>query len=122
MKNPRVNDFDPKAAPPLRSPMDDLPIIEAPKKEVTEPTTVSPIYAKAIITTEETTEETVVATNERFTERTKIRHTFDILADQLLALREIAVEREKVFGKRALLGELVQEALDLFIAKERNKE
>lgn len=63
-----------------------------------------------------------VSTTEQSVERRKVRHTFDILADQLLTLKEIAIGREKTFGKRALLGNLVQEALDLFIAKERNKE
>lgn len=59
---------------------------------------------------------------QRTFERTKIRHTFDIFADQLLSLRHIALERETVFGERVLLGDIVQEALDLFITKERNKE
>ena len=53
--------------------------------------------------------------------RTKIRHTFDIFADQLLSLREIAIEQEKMFGERVLLGELAQQALDMFITKEKNK-
>lgn len=69
-----------------------------------------------------TNEKTVKRTDERLNERTKIRHTFDILADQLLSLREIALEREKLFGSRVLIGDLVQEALDMFITKERNKE
>ena len=69
-----------------------------------------------------TEERTMKRTDERCNERTKIRHTFDILADQLLSLREIALEREKVFGSRVLIGDLVQEALDMFITKERNKE
>ena len=61
-------------------------------------------------------------TIERRFERTKVRHTFDILTGQLLNLREIVIAREKTFGKRVLLGDLVQEALDMFIAKERNNE
>lgn len=71
---------------------------------------------------EATDERTMKRTKERLMERTKIRHTFDILADQLLSLREIALEREKIFGSRVLIGDLVQEALDMFITKERNKE
>jgi hypothetical protein len=67
-------------------------------------------------------ETTNVPTNERTFHRRKIRHTFDIFDDQLLSLKEIAIERQKVFGERVLLGDLVQEALDLFISKERNKE
>jgi hypothetical protein len=54
--------------------------------------------------------------------RTKIRHTFDIYEDQLLSLKEINLNREKLFGQRVLLGDTVQEALDMFITKERNKE
>jgi hypothetical protein len=66
-------------------------------------------------------EETNVPTNQRTFLRKKIRHTFDIYDDQLLSLREIALERQKIFGERVLLGDLVQEALDMFISKERNK-
>ncbi len=57
----------------------------------------------------------------RSPERQKIRHTFDIFADQLMSLREISIEQEKLFGERVLLGDLVQQALDMFISKERNK-
>jgi hypothetical protein len=67
-----------------------------------------------------------VPTNEqplkRSFQRKKIRHTFDIYYDQLLSLRELALSREMLFGERVLLGDLVQEALDMFITKERNKE
>jgi hypothetical protein len=54
--------------------------------------------------------------------RTKIRHTFDIYEDQLLSLKEINLNREILFGQRVLIGDTVQEALDMFITKERNKE
>ncbi len=60
-------------------------------------------------------------TNVRTNERTKIRHTFDIYKDQLRSLRGISLERETATGKRILLGDLMQEALDLFIEKERTK-
>lgn len=67
-------------------------------------------------------EQTNVSTNERHKKRPKIRHTFDIFADQLISLREITLEREKKFGERVLLGDLAQEALDMLITKERNKD
>jgi uncharacterized NAD(P)/FAD-binding protein YdhS len=67
-------------------------------------------------------ESTNVRTNERTNARKKVRHTFDIYQDQLLSLREFALNREMVFGERVLLGDLVQEALDMFITKERNNE
>jgi hypothetical protein len=60
-------------------------------------------------------------TNVSLINRTKIRHTFDIYGDQLLSLREIAIEQEKMFGERVLLGDLVQQALDMLISKEKNK-
>lgn len=79
---------------------------------------------------DEMTERTNVRTNgsknerraERLNERKKTRHTFDIFADQLLSLKEIALERQILSGDRILLGDLVQEALDLFIAQEQNRE
>ncbi len=61
-------------------------------------------------------------TNARLGKREKIRHTFDIYKDQLLSLRQVTLEREATFGERVLLGDIVQEALDMFITKERNKE
>lgn len=72
-------------------------------------------------TTEETKKRTFHRINERTNVRNKIRHTFDIFQDQLHSLREISLSRELTFGKRVLIGDLVQEALDMFITKERNK-
>lgn len=72
-----------------------------------------------------TNERTFERTNQRTIvspkNRTKIRHTFDIFEDQLLSLREIALDQEKLFGERVLLGELAQQALDMLITKEKNK-
>ncbi len=118
MKKPRVSDFDPTAVVPLRSPMDDLPAIEVPPTPPATPPVNSSFPISPVQTSEERNERMLKRTNQR----SKIRHTFDILSDQLLALREIAVERERVFGNRTLLGDLVQEALDMFIAKERNNQ
>jgi hypothetical protein len=76
-------------------------------------------------------EETKERLNERSNERTdepshvkrqRIRHTFDIYADQLLSLKEIQLDRARGLEKVYRLGDLVQEALDGFITKERNKE
>lgn len=69
---------------------------------------------------EQANEPTFVRTKERLPKRAKIRHTFDIFADQLMSLREISLEQEKLFGERVLLGDLAQQALDMFITKERN--
>ncbi len=122
MKKPRVNDFDPRIVPKLGSSMDDLPVIESPKQEAAGSLAVSSLAPNGKQLSTPTNEATFASSTERSNERKKVRHTFDILADQLLALREMVIEREKTFGERVLLGELVQEALDLFITKERNEE
>lgn len=95
-----------------------------PPPQVPVPSAISP----SIKTTERpiVRQRTMVGSEERLNgrsnERTKVRHSFDILSDQLFALRELAVERERLFGRKVLLGDLVQEALDLFISKARNQE
>lgn len=58
-------------------------------------------------------------TSERPKERTRIRHSFDVFQDQLDDLREIALQQQKATRKRVLLGDLVQEALDIFITAQK---
>jgi hypothetical protein len=62
-------------------------------------------------------ERTIVET----TERTKIRHTFDIFQDQLLALTEIQAGRFKQTGRKPRVGDLVQEALDAYIERTNDR-
>lgn len=86
-----------------------------------------PLKERLLIPTNERSNvRTNVVTNvqpvDPFKRRERIRHTFDILADQLISLREIALEQEKITGSRVLLGDLVQQALDMFISKEKNKQ
>lgn len=64
---------------------------------------------------------TGVRTNERTKERTRVRHSFDVWQDQLLGLSEIQAERFSRTGRKPKLGDLAQEALDAFIAKERTR-
>jgi hypothetical protein len=71
---------------------------------------------------ERTHERSNERTNERSNARPRVRHSFDIYQDQLLSLKEIAIKREETQGKRVLLGDLVQEALDRFITHERANE
>jgi hypothetical protein len=68
-----------------------------------------------------TNDATTVRTNERTKERTRVRHSFDIWQDQLLGLSEIQAERFSRTGRKPKLGDLAQEALDAFIAKERRR-
>jgi hypothetical protein len=69
-------------------------------------------------TTHRSTERTVA----RSLARTKVRHTFDVFADQVTSLRRIVLAREEMFDQHYRLGDLVQEALDAFITKQRNNE
>ena len=60
-------------------------------------------------------------TNERSLERSRVRHSFDVWQDQLLGLSEIQADRFSRTGRKPKLGELVQEALDAYITKERKR-
>lgn len=55
----------------------------------------------------------------RTNERTKIRHSFDIFQDQLFELRDLAYERQRGSLQKVPLGDLVQEALDIYLAAQR---
>lgn len=50
-------------------------------------------------------------------ERARVRHSFDVYRDQLLALGDIQTARHRRTGRKPKLGELVQEALDAYIAQ-----
>jgi hypothetical protein len=65
--------------------------------------------------------ETNERTLERTFERSRVRHSFDIWQDQLLGLSEIQADRFSRTGRKPKLGELVQEALDAYITKERKR-
>jgi hypothetical protein len=60
-------------------------------------------------------------TNERHRERIRVRHSFDVWQDQLHALTELQAHAFSATGRKPKLGELVQEALDAYIAKERKR-
>lgn len=75
----------------------------------------------------EDTEDTIVRTDERTNgsapvpSRNKTRHSFDVYRDQVAALNQIQAELYSQTGKKPTLGDLVQEALDDFIAGYRNQ-
>lgn len=114
----------PSSHEPSRGPTVLTPLARGPEPEAVSPQNDASIPANPATQHQRNDEETIVPPgerrNERSNERTKVRHSFDILSDQLFALRELAVERERTFGRKVLLGDLVQEALDLFIARQRN--
>ena len=72
-------------------------------------------------TTPATNEPPNVRTNEPPVHRRKVRHTFDIFADQLLSLRAMALAGQQASGTRVLLGDLVQEALDQLITGDQQQ-
>jgi hypothetical protein len=65
--------------------------------------------------------------NERLNERPhkqkreKIRHTFDIYRDQLVALQMIQLEKFQAGKKKPKLGKMVAEGIDLFIRQHASK-
>ena len=60
----------------------------------------------------------------RTNERTRVRHSFDIYTDQLVALADIQTTIFRRTGRKPKMGELVQEALDIYITQsdERSNE
>jgi len=60
-------------------------------------------------------------TNERTNERTRVRHSFDVGRDQLLALSTIQAQIFGATGKKPKMGDLVQDALDLYIARHNGR-
>src|SRR5262245_34040834 len=55
-------------------------------------------------TSTRTIERPVERTTEVPNERTKVRHSFDVYADQLLTLRQMAFACEQATGKRVFIG------------------
>ena len=53
--------------------------------------------------------------------REKIRHTFDIYRDQLVALQMLQLEKFQAGKKKPKLGKMVAEGIDLFIKQEASK-
>jgi len=53
--------------------------------------------------------------------REKIRHTFDIYKDQLIALQVIQLEAVQSGKKKPKLGKMVSEGIDLFIKQKASK-
>src|SRR5579859_5310564 len=99
-------------APPSPSSLPAVPPVTAPVRVAVPQPPASPLPLAPMVRTDE-------PLIDRSNERTTIRHSFDILADQLFSLRQIALTREQHTGQRVLVGDLVKEALDLFIAQQR---
>ena len=60
--------------------------------------------------------------HKRTPEREIRRQSFDIFLDQYFTLLDIRTERKKKLKREVTLGELAQEAFEMFISFERSKE
>jgi hypothetical protein len=58
------------------------------------------------------------ATNGRKAKRSKIRHTFDIFADQLHDLQALQLKAVQAGKRKPTLGKMVQQALDWYLARQ----
>ena len=66
---------------------------------------------------ERSNEPTNDRSNVRTVQRTKVRHTFDIFADQIASLHKCQLETIQKEGVKPHLGDMVQEALDDYLLK-----
>ena len=104
-----TNQIQPTETPELSNEKANDRTIEVPKERKTE--------RSNGVSKDRTNERTVERPKKRQTER----HTFDIYTDQLLALKEITLSRERITGEKVLIGDLAKEAMDLLITKEKIK-
>src|SRR5262245_32652046 len=112
MKTPRVNDFDPNAAPPLGSPMDELPVIQRPADHQRIPER-PPVSAPARVS---------VSPNARASERRVIaRFSYELYVDQAEALRRLSLEAQ-LQGEKGSMSEMVREAIDDYLSKRKEGE
>ncbi len=95
----------------------DLALIEQEPARKTPPSD-EPLFdaAQAVAPTRPVDDRTIERTNER----TRVRHSFDIWQDQLVGLAEIQTQIFNATGRKPKLGDLVQEALDIYIAKQKH--
>ena len=100
---------DVKQGPPSSPPPENTTKIEAPAGQQKVRTNV-PTY-------ERPNERTSV----RKKERVKIRHAFDIFEDQLRELQLLQLEAVRSSKKKPNLGDMVQEAIDLFLKREQRR-
>jgi len=114
---------------PKRKPIDYTPQfgsgIFRPKDEVEsertaiETATATPLAVTPSVAQKNQFERTTERSNERTDERIQKRHSFDVWQDQLISLTEIQTQIFHKTGRKPKLGELVQEALDAYIANQR---
>ncbi len=112
MKQPRIEDFDPKAneVRKLKSTMDDFPAIQKPPQSVTDNQSQTQLV--------HTTVPPYGGTPNR--RKIKQRHPFDIYQDQYDELKRISFE-QIALGGIGSMSAMVREAIDLYLEKKTKK-
>jgi hypothetical protein len=125
MKKPRIEDFDPNAAPTLGSPMDDLPKIgrpaqTPPDEPMEKPTALERSALSEELPADEAPIRTPVRPSVRTDQRTLTRMPFEIYRDQHASLKQFSLD-EQSQGEKGSMSQMVREALDEYIAKRRKR-
>lgn len=128
MKNPIIEDFDPKARTrQLGSPLDGMPAIEKPRPlpsasapviTPVKPVTSSPVEPRRKSVTKPAKKQATTA--EADSRGGYERRTFDFFADQIEFLTRTSLE-DKLNGGEGSMNAMVREAIDAFIEKRRRK-
>jgi hypothetical protein len=120
MKKPRIEAFQPDAAPKLGSPMDDLPAIKRPTKDQGRSSKPKGRYG-LLLGSEQSSlpqQSQTARTPVGGYARTLARIPFEIYQDQHATLKGFSLE-EKSRGEKGSMSQMVREALDTYIAKRR---
>ncbi len=104
----------PAAEGPETPPASDENIQVTAREHSSERTDKEPIHLTDIRTNERIVDTQTVAPPAP--ERRKVRHSFDIYEDQLVSLADIQAHLYRRNGKKPKVGDLVQQALDAYIA------
>lgn len=122
MKEPRVNDFDPKA-PQLKSSLEDMPPIANPSIRTAKETLRRVASGTGPSLLEATRESPSVSTPEPPPVRTPVRvkrtitrYAFEFFQDQIETLKKFSLD-EQLSGEKGSMSQMVREALDAYIAK-----
>jgi len=143
MKKPRVEDFDPNAVPALGSPLDDYPRIERPSAGNQPSPTVEKSAVSDPVPPLEHTETDQASSSPSLPsdtqpvrpygstpgrtdgrpdgKRTITRYAFEFFQDQIESLRQFSLN-EKLRGEKGSMSVMVREAVDMYIAKRKNRE
>src|SRR3954451_17665626 len=122
MKNPIIEDFDPKSRTrQLSSPLDGMPSIEKPRPRppVTKPDS-APIEPVSPRVPEPRRSAPKTASTTGPSTRTYVRRTFDIYDDQLAYLTRASLQDRLNGGERSM-NSMVRAAIDAYIEKHRKK-